>query len=88
MAEKEECNCKKTARKAQKYANDNTFEKISGSKRFIQFFKNCLMLVLVLSIFIIAMPFGLLHLVYKMVKGNKLNINLSKLISIFHVKKS
>ena len=88
MNEKEECNCKKTARIVQKYTNDNTFEKLNGCKRVVEFLKNTLMLLLVVSIFIIIIPFGLLHVIYKMFKGNKLNINISKLISIFHVKKS
>lgn len=80
------CKCKDTAKAAAKYSNDTTVKQLTGIKKGLMIGRQILTYILVILLFIIAIPFLIILAISKMVKGKKITVNISKIIKVFHVK--
>lgn len=80
------CNCKKTAKAAKKYTDEETVDILTGVRKLLYFIRKILTVVLVIIVFIIATPFLVLAGIRNMVFGQNLKINISKIIKVFHVR--
>lgn len=80
------CNCKKTAKKFQKYTDEETVENLKGVKKIRFKIRYLITIVLVMLVFIIMIPFGIIYGIVHILKGKKIKINISKIIKIFNVK--
>lgn len=80
------CNCKKTAKKIQKYTDEETVENLKGVKKIRFKIRYLITIVLVMLVFIIMIPFGIIYGIVHILKGEKIKINISKIIKIFNVK--
>lgn len=80
------CNCKQTAKKVQKYTDEETVENLKGVKKIRFKLRYLITIVLVMLVFIIMIPFGIIYGIVHILKGEKIKINISKIIKIFNVK--
>jgi hypothetical protein len=80
------CNCKKKAERVSKYTDDKTIEKLKGVKKIRFKLRYLITLLLVIIVFIIMVPFGIIYGIVHILKGEKIKINISKIIKIFNVK--
>lgn len=81
-----ECNCKKTAKKVQKYTDDETIIKLKGIRKVLNMVKILIIFVLVFLLFIVSAPFVCMYLIIQHIRGLELKLNVTKLIRIFYVK--
>ena len=75
------CKCKETAKKAQKYTEEETIIKPKGFGWVIATVKNILITILMFSLIILVLPFMALVFVFKAITGKEMKINVSKIIS-------
>jgi hypothetical protein len=80
------CNCKKTAQKIEKYSDEETLIKLKGLDKIRFKLRYLITLLLIIIVFIIMIPFGIIYGIVHILKGEKIKINVSKIIKIFHVK--
>ena len=80
------CNCKKTAERVSKYTDEETVENLKGVKKIRFKIRYLITIVLVMLVFIIMIPFGIIYGIVHILKGEKIKINISKIIKIFNVK--
>lgn len=80
------CNCKKTAKAAAKYTDEETIHKLSGFNKLLFIVRKIVTIVLVVLIFIIVIPFGIINGIIRIITGRSLKINVSKIIKLFHVR--
>lgn len=80
------CKCKETAATVQKYTKDRTLEELHGFKAILFLFRKIITVVLALLVFIIAVPFLIIFVIIRVIRGKKIKLNLTKIIKAFHVK--
>lgn len=77
------CNCKKTAEIAGKYSDDgNGLEIVKGFGKIPVFLLRTLLTILAVSLIIVILPFFLLWIVFRMIIGKDVKINLRKLLKL------
>lgn len=77
------CNCKKTAENAGKYSDDGTaLEVVKGLKRIPIFLLRVITTILAVSLIIVILPFFLLWIMFHMIIGKEVKINLRKVLML------
>lgn len=68
------CNCKDTARRARKYADEETLEEIQGTEKAAIIISKIFTVIFLFIILIIVSPVLILYLLFAGVTGKKINI--------------
>lgn len=75
------CNCKKTAANAGKYSDDGSgVEIVRGLKKIPVFLLRALLVILASGLIIVILPFFLLWIMFRMIIGKEIKVNLSKIL--------
>lgn len=75
------CNCKKTAVNAGKYSDDGSgVEIVRGLKKIPVFLLRALLVILASGLIIVILPFFLLWIMFRMIIGKEIRVNLSKIL--------
>lgn len=69
------CNCKKVAKNAQKYTDEETLEEPRGVKKASNFLTKFFVVILLIVVLIICMPFIVAYALYCVLTGNSVNIS-------------
>lgn len=68
------CNCKNTAKKAQKYTDEETIREVHGTEKAAMFISKFFIVILLFVILIIAAPVIIFYAIFALVTGKSINI--------------
>lgn len=68
------CNCKETAKKAQKYTDDETISEVHGAERAAMMINKFFIVILLFIILIIVAPILIVYAIFAAVTGKDIKI--------------
>lgn len=68
------CNCKDTARRARKYTDEETLEKVQGAEKAAMLISKIFTVIFLFIILIVVSPVLILYLIFAGATGKKINI--------------